>query len=937
MRRWMQIAVAIALVSGVKIAAAEDVFYRAPWSELELTEGSLPGQEERTWRNWELRRLTVPYAILDGEGEVYVSYQAFPDAMRVGNRPGDASSPTMETMVVRTAATRDVTGRLFVPTSDGKAMVMVRFKIPASRASREARTTFYEFKKWHYEQWLAQGIPGSAWFRHQAREAQRALGQRPDEVGAVPQTPPRAGRGQADELADTYALFTGGQAMSENLQLDRVLQSAQGGEEKVELSTVEGISIREIDWKPLVADLKPELDPLAARIPSDQHALFFRSFDAAVAVADELKAHSATVLELAEARSTSARTFERYQDQLCLPLTDLARKVGPMVVRSMAVTGSDPYFRTGTDVAVLFEAVEPSALQNLLITQSWLSAANRPGFEATKGEVDGVVYQGVTTPDRSICSYMAAIDNVVIVTNSLAQLKQLVSVSRGSSKPLSALDEFVFFRHRYPRSDEDETALLFLSDATIRRWCGPKWRIATSRRTRDMAVIAEIQASHLDRLVAGTAEPGPVYTDLPLGAQSQLKLTSAGVTSSTAGSLAFQTPIIEMDIQRVTEAEANAYRQWRERYQQNWRWAFDPIGLRIGVRPDQLTADLTIMPLIWGTEYRQFISISRGAKIATDAADPHDALAHVVLAVNTKSEVLQRQSNFLRTISGAGLNLDPLGWLGPNVSAYVDDGPFWEELAKVGPDDRERFMEEQGWRMPLAVRAEVSSGLKLTAFLAAVRGFIEQAAPGMLNWEALTYNDRPYVKITPTAQAVGRTEEIRNLAVYYCASGKSFVLSLNEDVLKRAMDRDSERTQLEGDGEEPRQASHPWIGDNLALQVDQKILQVLAALGRTEYQRAMQARAWSNLPVLNEWKRRYPDQDPVALHERYWQTRLVCPGGGQYVWNEQWQTMESTVFGSPAAPQEGPVATPLLQTVKFGNFGVSFEEQGLRARVLLNR
>ena len=73
----------------------------------------------------------------------------------------------------------------------------------------------------------------------------------------------------------------------------------------------------------------------------------------------------------------------------------------------------------------------------------------------------------------------------------------------------------------------------------------------------------------------------------------------------------------------------------------------------------------------------------------------------------------------------------------------------------------------------------------------------------------------------------------------------------------------------------------------------------------------MQTRAWSNLPILNEWKRRYPDQDPVALHEEFWQTRLICPGGGQYVWNDDWQTMESTVYGCPAAPQEGPLAAPV--------------------------
>ena len=171
----------------------------------------------------------------------------------------------------------------------------------------------------------AQGVPGAAWFRHEAREAQRALGTKPGDV--VDNAPARAvGRwAPTGELADTYALFTGGRAMSENLQLDRVLPALQAGQETVELSSLEGISIREIDWKPLIKGLQPELDPLASKIPADQHAVFFPSFNAAVSVADELTAQSALVLELAEPRSTSARTFERYQQQLCLSLSGLAR------------------------------------------------------------------------------------------------------------------------------------------------------------------------------------------------------------------------------------------------------------------------------------------------------------------------------------------------------------------------------------------------------------------------------------------------------------------------------------------------------------------------------------------------------------------------------------------------------------------------------------
>ena len=38
-----------------------------------------------------------------------------------------------------------------------------------------------------------------------------------------------------------------------------------------------------------------------------------------------------------------------------------------------------------------------------------------------------------------------------------------------------------------------------ITDATIRRWCGPEWRIGASRRTRAAAAIAELQARHESR------------------------------------------------------------------------------------------------------------------------------------------------------------------------------------------------------------------------------------------------------------------------------------------------------------------------------------------------------------------------------------------------------------------------------------------------------
>ena len=99
----------------------------------------------------------------------------------------------------------------------------------------------------------------------------------------------------------------------------------------------------------------------------------------------------------------------------------------------------------------------------------------------------------------------------------------------------------------------------------------------------------------------------------------------------------------------------------------------------------------------------------------------------------------------------------------------------------------------------------------------------------------------------------------------------------------------------------------------------------------------MQVLSWSNLPVLNEWKRLFPDRDPVAVHAAVWGVTLQCPGGGKYVWNAQYGTMESTVYGHPGQPKAGPPAPPVLSSFASGDFGLTLENDGLRARVELHR
>ncbi len=386
-------------------------------------------------------------------------------------------------------------------------------------------------------------------------------------------------------------------------------------------------------------------------------------------------------------------------------------------------------------------------------------------------------------------SYVGKLDNAVLVTNSSYQAMRMASVRQGKTKSLAELPEYKFFRTRYSRKDQLESAFIFISDATIRRWCGPKWRIADSRRTRARAVLAELQASQLEALVQHKVEPGPIHTDLPILGGGEIRLTPGGVVSSVYGSLEFMTPIGEMPLDEVTQDEAQAYGFWRDGYQRNWSWGFDPIGLRISLSKQLAAADLTILPLIMNSEYDNWVEVSRGAKFAPTAGDPHKSLVQFVMALNKQSRLFRQGEGFATmAVSGQAGSKITLGWVGPSVSVYADDDPFWDELAKVESEKLNDFMMKNIERLPVALRIDSTNPLGLAAFLAAARTYIEQTAPGLTNWEMLKYKDQGYVRVSPV-KGTGAPSEVENAAIYYTTVGGALTVTLNERVLKRAMDR----------------------------------------------------------------------------------------------------------------------------------------------------
>jgi len=929
---WRAVLLAVA-TSWAASANAGDAFYDIPIREVKLVEGKLPANTNNAvrWNRYSQAWAMEPYIVLDGEGEAYVGQnEGWPVPFAV-TRFDDSRVPNgLARVFIRAPEGKDLTGRLYVPNGDVTGMVPLRFTVAASTAKPEAKSQFYKMKAAHYRRLFNDDIPGTAWFRHQVRSANAELKISPEELREAAVNTRRFDR---DDMTRTYDLFTGGRALAENLQLDRELPtSPRPDETPVKIDTITGITINEIDWKPLIKGREPKLDVLASAIPADQPVVFFPSFQAAAAVADETNKYDTPVLRLAQPRAENLGIVDRYQRQLGLTMSTLARLLGPSVVKSVALTGSDPYYAMGTDLAVLFESPQPEVLEKLLLARILLGVGQNKDVKPADGEINGLKYRGFRSPDRTVSSYVAKLDNAVIVTNSPYQLTRLAAVRKGDAKPIASLSEYVYFRIQYPLGDPAETALMFLSDPTIRRWCGPRWRIADSHRTWAAAAMAELQASQLDAIVRKTVKPGPIHTDKPIAGAGELTLTPSGVQSANYGTLDFMTPIGEIELNEVTKAEAEAYGRWRDGYQRNWSWGFDPVALRISLGKDKLAADMTVMPLILGSEYRELVSLSSGAQFGPTAGDPHETLAQGVLAINRKSSGIRSAENF---IASMGQTIS-LGWLGQWISVYVEDDPFWSDLAQVKEKDFDKFMADNTGRLPVAVVIDAANPLKLAMFLTGARAFIEQTAPGMTHWESMKYQDVPYVRITANRNG-GVPRDFENLAIHYVTLDNSLMITLSEKVLQRAIDRSLARKKNATEGKAVAQNVKPWLGSNVALRVDRKILEIGNALWRSGYELAMQEKCWNNLPILNEWKRMYPDRDPVEVHKEVWGVELLCPGGGKYVWNDKYQTMESTVYGHPGEPKKGPPAPPVLSGFATGEFGLTFENQGVRARAELDR
>ncbi|MBV9123496.1 MAG: hypothetical protein JO112_09075, partial [Planctomycetes bacterium] len=458
----------------------------------------------------------------------------------------------------------------------------------------------------------------------------------------VPMLEPQPAAGRDQEYRHLYEMTTGAAALTASLQLQRTLhpEYLDNGRRVVTMADVPGIDIAEHPWERMLAGKKPAPEPLARLVPRDNYYVSFKSIRKFIELGDLLDQWGTLATRAYEMTSRDYDLRERYERQLCLRSTWMARTLGPAVIRGLAVTGSDLYLREGSDVAVIFQVGDRALF--LAAVEPFLQEARQQfagRLKETTSAYHGVHVESFVTPLREVSLHRASVGDFIIYANSPAGLRRVLDTRDGRLPCLADSLDFQYMRTVFRREDEQEDGFAFLSDAFIRQLVGPASKIKEKRRLEALTSLAmvsnaalftawetgKLPADHAALLAASALKPEYLYT--PEGKGATWDAAQQAAVSDAYNTMQFGTPLIELPIDKVTEAERREYLDFRQDYLNLWRRYFDPVGMRVSLNDRKIRLETYVLPLIQEQDYIGLRHLAGDGTCRLDPASiPPDAL-----------------------------------------------------------------------------------------------------------------------------------------------------------------------------------------------------------------------------------------------------------------------------------------------------------------------
>jgi hypothetical protein len=260
-----------------------------------------------------------------------------------------------------------------------------------------------------------------------------------------------------------------------------------------------------------------------------------------------------------------------------------------------------------------------------------------------------------------------------------------------------------------------------------------------------------------------------------------------------------------------------------------------------------------------------------------------------------------------------GLKVKPFAWLGNSISFFAEKDARWELL-----ENSKKSFEDIFFDLPIGLRVEHTSQIKLASFLLALRATAAAVAPGAIKWEAKKHGEVFYTEMS-SQENLGINQELK---ICYVITKNMLIFTLREDVLKREIDRQNVERKLQ-------LTTVQENADHFYLKSSSRMLMALSSANGSSLADMRRAQSYRAIPILNEWNRIFEKADPVAIQFTRFGEDVFCPGGKGYAWNAEEMTMESVVYGHPAKPRKVDEASVMNP---FGEIETSmkFEHDGIR-------
>jgi hypothetical protein len=769
-----------------------------------------------------------------------------------------------------------------------------------------------------------------------------------------------------------YELTTGAAAITESLQLRRMLgQRRKEAPWDIDIGKVTGIDIAEHDWVKMMGDKTPDPEPLAKLVPHDNYYLHFKQFSKFIDMSYFIDEWGTNAVRAYEVQSTDYRLKERYEKQLCIKTSLLGRTLGPLVIKGLAITGSDPYFREGTDVAVIFHVISADVFRAGV--EPYIREARQEfGGQLREGkeQYNGVTIESFVTPQREVSLHRAAFDEFVVYSNSTAGIRRILDARAGKIKPLADSLDFRYMRTVFKASDEGEDGFLFLSDPFIRQLVGPASKIKEKRRLEGLTGLTMATNAALWHAWQTGKPPADLNAALATASLTPLDLATPDqltvnwdakrqlATGDRYNTLHFATPLVEMPIDRVSRDEEQDYNQFRLQYLGLWRQYFDPIGMRFRINDRNVGVETFILPLIRSSEYSQLRTETGGGTIPADLSPPTGKTVAQLVSHIGPDASLRRNLEGVLDIAGVKKGV---GWLGDWAMIRFDDSPMYAKFAELseraesGSKDFDKMIETV-FQMPIMVGVQVRNPLAFAGVLTALRTSALNAAPGMITWEPLEpdYRGVKIVRIRATEQGattarnlVGTNDEAPKEpflpAIYYATIDGAWYASFQLDPIKDMIYRaDVRKKQPAGAKADTRRInSGLYLSPAAATETREYIRGFLA--------KEVHERALTNEPIWYAFQKAglLGGKDGEATRQAVLFNYLgyvpVSPDGSAYLYDPRTDEMTNARHGSLRRPAAKPALDPdsplgrLLEATREINADLRFREDGVHTTVTIRR